>query len=107
MFTYGLKDSLALLQSVAQSLGDVVDKLAGGQKAPAAAPASDPPPPAEPPAESPGLDDLRKQVSEFQEHVGGQMEKLDATLEKIAEGITDGRVSTTEPGSPAVDPSKY
>jgi len=103
VFTYGLKDSLALLQAVAQSLGEVVEKLAGLEKSPEADAASVP----APAAESPAMEDLQKKVEEFKATVGENMEKLQETVNKIAEATTDGRMTSPDAGSPAIDPGKY
>ncbi|HKJ77521.1 MAG TPA: XkdF-like putative serine protease domain-containing protein [Gammaproteobacteria bacterium] len=91
VYASGLKDVLAVVNGIAQNLGDVVNKVAELQKAQGQAPQE-----GQAHEEPQGVGELRK-----------QMEQLQATVTKIAEHTTDGRATSPEPGHTTIDPARY
>ena len=85
-YATGLQDVLALVNGIAQNLGNVVKETAqlakslGGDQA-----------------------ELVKKV----DAVGTDLDTVKSTVAKIAEQLTDGRLTSAEPGAPGNDPGKY
>lgn len=87
VFATGLADTLKLIEAVAQTMADTVEKLTAAK-------------PDDTEADSP--------VAKNVEAMETKLTALQETIGKIAEAITDGRVTSPEPGSETgIDPGKY
>ena len=87
VFATGLTDTVKLMEAIAQTMADTVEKLSALKQDDAEADST-----------------MAKSV----EAVATRLKAMQETVGKIAESITDGRVSSPEPGSdPGIDPKNY
>ena len=86
VYASNLKDALKLLQAVAQTMGDTVEKMGEIAKTTAG-----------------GQADLTEKVEKAESEIAA----MRVTVQKIADQTTDGRVTSAEPGTPTADPSRY